>query len=315
MSNNYFRYSNQKCPICNEAFKGDDDIVVCPMCGTPHHRECYKKNGECGNYNKHQDGFRWAPEVEDAPVVNEEQSTPPPPQNEIPFGTQPAQSAVFFGNRPSPYALFPKEVVDGVETEEVAEFVQANGFKYVQKFFYTKSGKKTFNWGAFLLGPFWFFYRKLYKLGAIFLALLMFSSIACSFPNSVQKFNNDVYEFEMKYEEAGATEQDAQALADEMTRDFKALFVSNKLGAAIMLGYSFFYIALHLFLGFKADKWYYDHTICEIKKIKAETEDINQRKLSFFNRGGVAVGYTVLAILVNSIFPEVAIRVLFAIFK
>ena len=46
--NNYFRYSQEKCPVCENEFTNDDDIVVCPLCGTPHHRECYKKNGECG---------------------------------------------------------------------------------------------------------------------------------------------------------------------------------------------------------------------------------------------------------------------------
>jgi hypothetical protein len=313
MNSNYFRYSNQKCPVCSEAFKNDDDIVVCPVCGTPHHRECYKKNGECGNYDKHQDGFRWAPEIEETPPTNDTQ-LPPSPQNNIPYGVPPTPSTVFFGGQSSPFALFPKEVDDGVDTEEAAEFVQASGFKYIQKFFYVKSGKKTFNWGAFLLGPFWFFYRKMHKIGVITLALLMFASVACSIPNSVQKFNNDIYEFEMKYGEISG-DQDAQALANEITSDFKNMFASNKLGSAITVGFSAFYIALHLVLGLKADKWYYNHTLNEIKKIKKETEDVNQRKLAYFNRGGVAVGYTILAVLANSILPEVAIRIIFAVFK
>ena len=31
--------------------------------------------------------------------------------------------------------------------------------------------KVTWNWGAFFFMPYWFFFRKMYKLGAIFLAL------------------------------------------------------------------------------------------------------------------------------------------------
>ena len=41
---NKFRFTNEKCPVCNNTFKEDDDIAVCPECGTPHHRECYKQN-------------------------------------------------------------------------------------------------------------------------------------------------------------------------------------------------------------------------------------------------------------------------------
>lgn len=37
-------YKNEKCPVCNQEFKDGDDIVTCPVCGTPHHRECYKKS-------------------------------------------------------------------------------------------------------------------------------------------------------------------------------------------------------------------------------------------------------------------------------
>ena len=47
------KYSNYKCPICNNQFTEDDDVVVCPECGTPHHRECYVQNGNCANADKH----------------------------------------------------------------------------------------------------------------------------------------------------------------------------------------------------------------------------------------------------------------------
>lgn len=46
-----------ECPACSRNFHADDDIVVCPECGTPHHRECYNKLGECYNKAKHSEGF------------------------------------------------------------------------------------------------------------------------------------------------------------------------------------------------------------------------------------------------------------------
>ena len=47
------KYTNYKCPVCNNQFTEDDDVVVCPECGTPHHRECYIQNGNCANADKH----------------------------------------------------------------------------------------------------------------------------------------------------------------------------------------------------------------------------------------------------------------------
>ena len=50
-------YENQKCPVCGVAFKSGDDIVTCPECGTPHHRQCYEKIGKCANASLHSTGF------------------------------------------------------------------------------------------------------------------------------------------------------------------------------------------------------------------------------------------------------------------
>jgi hypothetical protein len=72
MADNKFRYSNDSCPVCNQFFQADDDIVVCPICGTPHHRECYKQSGICGNADKHGDDFIWETQAseEEAPEKN-----------------------------------------------------------------------------------------------------------------------------------------------------------------------------------------------------------------------------------------------------
>ena len=41
------------CPYCGKNFESGDDIVVCPECGTPHHRDCYKEHSACANEEKH----------------------------------------------------------------------------------------------------------------------------------------------------------------------------------------------------------------------------------------------------------------------
>lgn len=50
-------YQNKCCGQCGEAFNENDDIAICPDCGTPIHRACW--NGHCPNESKHADGFDW----------------------------------------------------------------------------------------------------------------------------------------------------------------------------------------------------------------------------------------------------------------
>lgn len=42
-----FFYEGYICPVCKQKFKENDDIVACPECGAPHHRECWKQEGHC----------------------------------------------------------------------------------------------------------------------------------------------------------------------------------------------------------------------------------------------------------------------------
>ncbi|MBQ2799672.1 MAG: hypothetical protein IJF09_09825, partial [Ruminiclostridium sp.] len=51
-------YTDEKCPICGVAFKEADDVVVCPDCGAPYHRACYKEQGDCSYSDKH-GGYSW----------------------------------------------------------------------------------------------------------------------------------------------------------------------------------------------------------------------------------------------------------------
>lgn len=50
-------YKDKICPYCEKAFNENDDIVVCPDCGTPMHRDCYFEHGECFNKDKHDEDY------------------------------------------------------------------------------------------------------------------------------------------------------------------------------------------------------------------------------------------------------------------
>ena len=71
-------YNGSKCIVCGMDFEESDDIVVCPDCGTPYHRDCYKQAGKCINTELHSEGISWHQKkidkekaLEEAEAVNE----------------------------------------------------------------------------------------------------------------------------------------------------------------------------------------------------------------------------------------------------
>lgn len=52
-------YKGLKCPICGKPFSEGDDIVVCPQCGAPYHRECYEREGKCIYADRHGTPDAW----------------------------------------------------------------------------------------------------------------------------------------------------------------------------------------------------------------------------------------------------------------
>ena len=64
-------YNGIDCPSCGRKFEQGDDIVVCPICGTPQHRSCWNENGRCINNEKHAEGFIWQMMNEEAPPAKE----------------------------------------------------------------------------------------------------------------------------------------------------------------------------------------------------------------------------------------------------
>lgn len=53
-------FEGKICECCKEPFRAEDEIVVCPDCGTPIHRKCW--DGHCPNEAKHAEGYDWEAE-------------------------------------------------------------------------------------------------------------------------------------------------------------------------------------------------------------------------------------------------------------
>lgn len=66
-------YDNQSCPHCGKPFADGEDVVVCPVCATPQHRECWMQAGHCANDSLHASGYVWQRErnqKKEEPVQN-----------------------------------------------------------------------------------------------------------------------------------------------------------------------------------------------------------------------------------------------------
>lgn len=61
------RYKDVACVCCGRLFTDEDDVVVCPVCGAPHHRACWMETGRCAKNDLHESGYAWAFPVKEAP--------------------------------------------------------------------------------------------------------------------------------------------------------------------------------------------------------------------------------------------------------
>ncbi len=52
-------YDNLTCRHCGKPMHNSEDIVVCPVCATPQHRECWMQAGHCANDSLHASGYVW----------------------------------------------------------------------------------------------------------------------------------------------------------------------------------------------------------------------------------------------------------------
>lgn len=174
------KYTNYKCPVCGNQFIEDDDIVVCPDCGTPHHRECYKENGRCFNWDKH--GTNQPIEVELTDVEENENAEenadftqPQTSENKAENAQQIVQEIFEEFKNEKDYTISDKHV----SFYEAA--IRKNQKFYIPRFMLIDKTKKGVSWNvaAFFVPFAWSLYRKMYNIALIILALyvLLFSLV------------------------------------------------------------------------------------------------------------------------------------------
>lgn len=230
------RYTGNHCPVCEQAFTDEDDIVVCPDCGTPYHRACWQKVGACMHQSEHAAGFEWKPEVgvgaaEAAhaatcpncgthntpgavrcshcgcplPKAGEEApgAAPQKPQDQGPIyarnpgdvnpGGAPRNDRAAPGPHIDTYSagpdgiqrreIGPEDPIEGIKAKDWAAFVGRSPMYYLMQFFRMSMTKQKVAvcLSAFLFGPAYLLYRKMWKEGLL-TALL---SIVLSVPSLI----------------------------------------------------------------------------------------------------------------------------------
>lgn len=225
-------YEKYKCPVCNEQFSKDDDIVTCPECGTPHHRECYKLSGHCVNAGLHKTGYSFL-EQEKAITDNQENIVEqakseyynPPVENvEANSNNAPEENTQAKGFTPfSPIQFSNQEYkengkIDGVEINDIAAVVRTNPKRFVSIFkgFEGKKSKLSWNWSAFFFGSFYLLFRKMYKQGVAFLCLL--GTIIIGSEAAIMKFAPEyisaIQDIASSYDPSSGTMPDMSSLAN-----------------------------------------------------------------------------------------------------
>lgn len=354
-------YKNEICQGCGRKFAEGDDIVVCPECGTPQHRECYNKEHKCVNEHLHGENYEWkpkhAPTPEEKPQASESEKkfTCPfcgyenDPNAKIcencgqpiglfrgnPFADEPKpddgnyeykppfqvgdftpdengyranedQNSGQFQNGQNGAFIFTDDIpdgeTDGVSNRDIKLYVRSSVASYYKKFKAIDSKKPTFNWGAFIFGYLWFFFRKMFKSGVIFLTAEL--CLIFAFYNPVMSTYESMSEAVVNIQQAENDSQ-AQAIAEEANR----IFAENKTAISVFFASI---VVLRLVSALTADRLYKKKVIKDIKKINEDTDDDQAKLAEFFKKGGSSfitafIGYFlryIIALIVTGVFFE-----------
>lgn len=297
-----------QCPYCLKPFEEGDDVVVCPECGTPAHRACWKQNGHCLYENKHASGFVWqipySKEREEAEQkAREEEAARKTAQTFGSGGRDTRPDGLPFDNEYGNYASYttgdhgemkptmrvigPEEMLGDFRVREYGDVIQKNKNKYIPKFFMMDRTKRNFvgNFAAFIAPTLWSAYRRMYGV-AILLVLLQFLVPLIAL-DSVVEYYSEAATLAREYVMTNAADEEAaeqamSALIEKMPQPPVALQINH-----------YIIMAIHVLMGIFANTLYKKR--CEQLLTKAKAiENANERSVFLKRRGGTSVIAAVL---------------------
>lgn len=336
------KYTGNICDGCGLPFTDEDDVVVCPECGTPQHRECYDKENKCVCSHRHGEEYNWQGTVKKEPnipeekretiacpncgyenpkgttvckhcgmkftlfgmnvvdAMHEQEKKSGNPNRDIPdYGApftlgegeafeekreeenKPTVSqveelitSVLTGNATEPTegdgrlnlgGPFPvTDEIDGVMTNTIGNFIGTNAMGYISKFKKLQQGKKlSFNFAAFFLSPYWFFYRKLYKVGIAVMTVFFAMSIVMT---------PSMYGLLEAYESFMEVLQSSALTEAQLTEAYSQVIAASPPLLILMV----FNLVVHSVCGFIANPLYKKYVIGHASK----AERLPQKKLA-----------------------------------
>ena len=278
-------------------------MVYCPVCGAPHHRDCYNSIGRCALADAHgtENEYRRPGVSADEPVIKEEsEQTVKCEICGADFNKEnsncPECGAPNFRSVGGAFAQFDflggipedTDLGKGVKAKEARRFVFTNTRRYIPKFAAMNLGKKAgWNWFSFLFPCGWFLSRKMYKAGIVSGALsICFSMFAIPFQIALSHYDMSSF--------GGYSELLSTVMADASKIGFSVLALAAA-GALLQ-------IALRLVCAIFGDRIYRDYAIETISRIKADSEDIDY---DYRKKGGANMFLLLLGFFAVQYIPNI----------
>lgn len=308
------RYENEKCPVCGEVFNENDEIVVCPDCATPQHKNCYNEQGRCANEHLHGEGYVWQkteqPKPQEKPepeaVGNKQEDTVTCPE----CGAENKQNAFICTNcgavvneevrqqfqAPKTDTIFiegkpvnDNDFIDAegtVTVKDAACFIQRGKESYIKTFLDAKynNRKPKFNIFAFLFGPYWFFYRKIYKPGFAFLGLSF--AITCFMMAFFFMAYREAIDFLMSNVNAFAEGTASIDLYNHYQMLIQQCIQENPKEILVIMLLGLLMFALNIVAGIFANKLYLNHIKTTISKIRTVVPNLGAYYTYLYAKGG-----------------------------
>lgn len=315
-------FQSLDCPVCHRRFAAKDDIVVCPHCGAPHHRECWKRKGHCAYEKKHGTREQWRRPADKSDegtlvcgncgLVNEAgapvcakcgrtlaESFAPAAENLPPT----VDEGVFY-SRFSPYVgIAPDSRMDGLPVTDIAAFVGPGAAYYMARFHFLRlqRGKMSWNWAAAFFPVGWALCRKMNRLFWILLLLSLLLALPCAL---------------LAVSAARALASDPALLESFWASRTLPEGIGSPLLFYLANGGALLSLIMRVVLAFLANHLYYRHVVRSIEKLQADCrEDRLYYRFALSRKGGTSPVRVVLfyaaigllavaaAILAISLFP------------
>lgn len=302
---------SEKCIVCGKVFTKDDDVVVCPDCGTPYHRACWQQNGACINQKLHENGESWQPEntqeepkpmqfCPDCGTSNPQDATHcqhcgkpflkpgDSPETQGTFREQLRETAARMGAQDPTCGIDPEVSLDGERLEDVANFVTQNNLYYLPKFLrFSKGHRISLNFPCLLFPQYYLAYRKMWAASLIVMGILFLIRI----PQSLAQMDILFQQYLPILREANAQPEVIQFIQNMVHK----LDAHETLLYNISMISSYFEIVVSILLGLFGNRIYYRFALQCVHKTVQEDVSPAMRRLRLRQEGGVS-GWNILAV-------------------